>query len=287
MNNLARWAMQNGRNATLASAICFAVPLLFWAGAALWALVLMRQGWKEGLYVILWSAIPAMGWFYAGDPTPLLIGVGTALSALVLRGSVRLELAMLAATLVGVVFYQVLPLILTDILTTVVIRLEEVLSQSLNDQPELLLLVKTLTEPLIHGVLAASHVLVLVVCLLLGRYWQATLYNPGGFGQEFKSLKLPLGFTLPVMLALMSASELDPVLIGVLPILTVPLFLAGLAMFHGVLSINSVSSYWMIPMYVGLIIVGQYMYTLLIFVAVLDSLIDVRTRLKDTASGDE
>lgn len=287
MNNLARWAMQSSRNATLAAAGCFAIPLLFWAGAALWALVLMRQGWKEGLNVVLWSAIPAIGWFYAGDPTPLLAGLGTALSALVLRGSIRLELAVLAATLFGVVLYQVLPLTLDEILPKVVDRIEQAVSQSLTDNPEFLILVKALTEPLTHGVLAALHVLVLALCLLLGRYWQAMLYNPGGFGREFKSLRLPPGFTLPVLLALMSAGQLDPVLVGVLPILTVPLFLAGLAMFHGVVSNTTASSGWMFPIYIGLILFGPYMYTLLIFVAVMDSLLDVRSRLKDTAAGDE
>ncbi|MFL0807452.1 MAG: hypothetical protein K6L60_09205 [Oceanobacter sp.] len=287
MNNLARWSMQSRMNATLAISACFAIPLLFWIGAALVALVLMRQGWKESAQVVLWSALPAIGWFAAGDPTPLLVALGTVITALVLRASIRLEIAMLVATLVGVVFYQVLPLLLPDVLPPVVERIQQELSKALVDEPEFLILVQTLTGPLTEGVLAALHVLVLALCLLLGRYWQALLFNPGGFGREFQTLRLPLGFTLPVLLAVMSAGQLAPGLVGVLPLLTVPLFLAGLAMFHGVVSITTTSSNWMFPIYIGLVLFVPYMYTLLIFVAVVDSLMDIRARLKDTAPGDE
>lgn len=287
MNNLARWSMQSRMNATLAIAACFAIPLFFWIGAAVVALVLMRQGWKEGAQVVLWSALPAIGWFAAGDPTPLLVALGTIVAALVLRASIRLDMAILTTALIGVVFYNVLPLLLSDVLPQVIERIQQELGKSLDSEPEFLILVQTLTGPLTVGVLAALHVLVLALCLLLGRYWQSVLFNPGGFGREFKALRLPLGYTLPVLLAVLSAGQLAPGLVGVLPLLTVPLFLAGLAMFHGVVSITTTSSNWMFPIYIGLVLFAPYMYTLLIFVALMDSLLDVRSRLKDTASGDE
>ena len=148
MNNLARWAMQSRRNAILAAAACFAIPLLFWIGAALLALVLMRQGWKESANVVFWSVLPAIGWFSAGDPTPLLVALGTVISALVLRSSVRLDLAILGATLVGVVFYQILPLLLGDVLPLAVERIEQAVSGALVDEPESLILVQTLAGPL-------------------------------------------------------------------------------------------------------------------------------------------
>ncbi len=43
----------------------------------------------------------------------------------------------------------------------------------------------------IAGMLGAGTAIGSVLCLLLARYWQAALYNPGGFGQEFRALYYP------------------------------------------------------------------------------------------------
>ncbi len=284
---LAKWAMQSRSKAILATAICFAIPLMFWAGAALTALILLRQGWNEGRTVVFWAILPALGWLSAGDPTPLVVGLGTGVAALVLRESIRMDLAMLMSALLGMVMYWVLPLTLADVLPLVIEHIEEVAAGALSDEPGVLAQVHVYVSPMIVGILAAMHVLVLALCLLLGRYWQSVLYNPGGFGREFKEWRLPLVYAVPVALSVISASQLHPDLVGILPLLTVPMFLAGLSMFHGVVMKTSASSNWMFPIYIGLVLFGPYMYTLLIFVAVVDSLVDVRSRLKDTASGDQ
>lgn len=46
--------------------------------------------------------------------------------------------------------------------------------------------------------MAALLQIVSLLCLMLGRYWQSVLYNPGGFGLEFRALRLspPLAFGL-------------------------------------------------------------------------------------------
>ena len=42
----------------------------------------------------------------------------------------------------------------------------------------------------IAGMLGAGTAAMMsVLCLLLARYWQAALYNPGGFGEEFRALQ--------------------------------------------------------------------------------------------------
>ncbi len=43
----------------------------------------------------------------------------------------------------------------------------------------------------IAGMMGAGTAMSAVLCLLLARYWQAALYNPGGFGEEFQALALP------------------------------------------------------------------------------------------------
>jgi len=184
----------------------------------------------------------------------------------------------------GIVVYYLLPSMLPEVLPQVAANSEAAVAEALKNEPELLAQLQPLVSPMISGVLAALHSLVFMLCLLLGRYWQSTFYNPGGFGTEFKQLRLPLVFSLPVILVMFSASQLDPELAGLMPVFTIPLMLAGLALFHGLVTQTKASPTWMVVIYIGIFVLGPYMYTLLIFVACLDSAWNFRARLpKDTA----
>ena len=285
MKALARWAMDSRRNAIIAAGACLAIPLLFWLGAAIQALVLLRQGLRDGGQVVLWSLLPAFVWAGMGDPTPLVVALGASACAIVLRNTIRLDLAVLLSAGIGIALYLLLPVVLSDILPVVQQAIEQTLTETYKDDPKVLSYLTPLVGPMIAGGLAALHSLVIILCLLLGRYWQAVMFNPGGFGQEFKQLRLPLAFSLPATLVSLAAGQLQPELAGVTPVLTVPLLLAGLALFHGVVTKLRASPTWMVLIYLALFLFGPYMYTLLIFVALLDSFINFRARLKDTAGG--
>lgn len=285
MKALAQWAMTGRWQATAAAGLSLAVPLLFWIGAAVLALVILRQGFRDGGRVVLWSLLPAVAWLAAGDPTPLLVAVGTSLAAIVLRQLIRLDLAVMTAGVLGIVAYLILPLLLSEVLPQVEQASQNAVTEALQSNPQLLAELQPMVGPMISGVLAALHALVVILCLLLGRYWQSALYNPGGFGQEFKQLRLPLAYSLPVLLVSLAAGQLQPELAGVTPVLSVPLMIAGLALFHGLVTKSRASSNWMVLVYLALVVFGPYMYTLLIFGALLDSIFNLRARLKDTAGG--
>lgn len=283
MKALAQWAMKGRWQATVAAAGCFAIPLLFWLGAAVVALVILRHGLREGGKVVLWSLLPAIAWLAMGDPTPLLAAAGTAVTAFVLRQTIRLDRAVVVAGVLGILAYVLLPYLLADVLPAVEEASQKAVSEALQSDPEFLARLQPMIGPMISGVLAALHVLVIILCLLLGRYWQSALFNPGGFGREFKQLRLPLAYSLPALLVSLAAGQLQPELAGVTPVLTVPLMIAGLALFHGLVAKSQASPNWMVLVYLALVVFGPYMYTLLIFGALLDSLVDFRARLKDTA----
>jgi len=283
MKALAQWAMKGRWQATVAATLCLAIPVLFWLGAAIQALVLLRHGLSQGGRVVLWSLLPAVAWAAAGDPTPILISVGTSALAIMLRHTVRLDQAVLVGALFGIIAYFILPILLSDILPQVQQQSEELMAEFLKSDPDFRDEVLPMVAPIVSGGLAALHSLVIILCLLLGRYWQSSLYNPGGFGQEFRQLRMPLAYSLPAIVVSLAAGELEPVLAGVTPVLTVPLVIAGVALFHGLAKQTQTSSGWLVLMYIAFFTFGHYMYTLLIFVALLDSLLDIRTRLKDTA----
>ncbi len=94
-----------------------------------------------------------------------------------------------------------------------------------------------LSGELIRPVLVASTAVTVqlfsVLALVLARYWQAALYNPGGFGREFRALKLPKQ-TMAVLVAVMVVAPfLGPQFIILASASSLVLVLAGIALMHG------------------------------------------------------
>lgn len=282
MKAFAQWAMQSRWRVIVAAFVCMAVPLLFWLGAALVGLVILRQGWSEGRAVLVWAVLPAIAWVSIGDPTPLMAILGVSALAVMLGKTVRLDYTLYLATGIGVAMSFLVPLLLPDVLAQVAGNAEEVIKQMLVDQPEQMVKIEPLFKPMISGVFAALQTLAIILSLLLARYWQSAFYNPGGFGREFKALRLPVKYSAPVVATLFVTASISPELVGIVPVLTIIMLLAGLALLHGLATIKAGSS-WMVPVYVALFLFGPYTYTLLIFLALLDSFFDFRSRVKDTA----
>lgn len=275
--------MQNRRQATIAASLCLAVPLLFWLGAAVLALVVLRQGLKESQPVVMWSLLPAIAWFASGDPMPLVAALGAISLAVVLRQTVRLDYTLVAAAGFGAALSLLLPLIMPEVLALVAEGVSKILEQSLAASPQVLNDLNNLLDSLVQGLVAAIHTLVIVLCVLLGRYWQSELFNPNGFGLEFKQLRLPLLYSLVAVGLLFGLAAVVPELAGMAPVLSVPMMLAGLALLHSLAS-KKAGSGWMAPVYIALFIFTPYIYTLLIFLALFDSIFNFRSKLKnDTA----
>lgn len=305
MKAFAQWAMQSRWRITAAAFVCMTVPLLFWLGAALIGLVILRQGWRDGRAILIWAVLPAIAWAFVGeftslfdsastldqvaseqtsfsDPTPLMAIMGVSALAAMLRQTVRLDYTLYLATGLGVAMYFLLPILMPSFLALVATSTEDVIQQLLVDQPELMVKLEPLFAPMISGAFAAIHTLAIILSLLLARYWQSELYNPGGFGREFQVLRLPVVYSALVVTAMFVTTSISPVLVGVIPVLTVIMLLAGLALLHG-LAAKKAGSGWLVPVYVALLIFGPYMYTLLIFLALMDGVFHFRNRVKDTA----
>ena len=89
----------SGRYRALLLAVASSGSLLFaWIGAAVVALVILRKGSREGLWLVLWASLPAfLVTTVSGDSSALAMLLGTAILALVLRASVSLALTAVAS----------------------------------------------------------------------------------------------------------------------------------------------------------------------------------------------
>ena len=60
MHGLARIAMNGRFRALLLAVACFGTMLFAWIGAAIVALVPLRKGIQEGVWLLLWTGLPVL-----------------------------------------------------------------------------------------------------------------------------------------------------------------------------------------------------------------------------------
>ncbi|ABA56977.1 DUF2232 domain-containing protein [Nitrosococcus oceani] len=134
---------------------------------------------------------------------------------------------------------------------------------------------------LMNGLVAMIFGLNLMLTILLARWWQSLLYNPGGFAKEFYELRLPR--ILTYLTVLLSA----PVLTGALGerghiltdlfIVAVMMYLfQGLAAMHSMTAARNLSQWWLLPIYLGLFLLPPHFIIGLALVGVVDGLINLR-----------
>jgi hypothetical protein len=115
--------------------------------------------------------------------------------------------------------------------------------------------------------------------LLIARWWQSAVYNPGGFQEEFH------GFTISskvavILLAIFLIGRLIPEgyqLWADLALL--PFLIAGIALFHSTVKLFGLGGQWVAFLYVGLIFMGKPVTLVLVGLGLAESLIDLRSRL--------
>ncbi|CRI55143.1 hypothetical protein ACVWY1_002688 [Pseudomonas sp. TE6288] len=282
MRALASFIMRGRVQATLVVVISAVLPLLFWLSAAAGSLVLLRRGFKDASSVIAWGLLPALIMGFFGEPSTLLVLLGTLGLAASLRAGHSWTRVLLSSVALGLLYSLILDAVMRETFEVLAKALEKALPQ-FEGQP-------VLPGELIGPLLVASSAVMLqlfsLLALMLARYWQAALYNPGGFGREFRELRLPL---VP-MLVLVSLMVLGPFIGSQFIVLasasSLVLLLAGIALIHGLVAQGRLAGFWLVGMYVTLPLLMQLMYPLLVVLAIVDSLIDFRGR-KSPSQGDD
>lgn len=296
MRALAEFIMRGRMQATLVVAGCAALPLLYWLGAAAGCLVLLRRGLKDALGVLALGLLPALiWWLYSDDPRALLVLLGSACLALVLRASESWNRVLLVSIAMGVVFSVVLGMAFGPQIEMLAQALIKVMPSLLGDVYQQMSVDEqarfaSLITPILTGLIAALLQIVSVLSLIVGRYWQALLYNPGGFGREFRAVRIPLGPAMLLLAGMVVSPNLGVQMSMLVPLCSVPLVFAGLALIHGLVAQKRLAKFWLVGLYVTLLLFMQLIYPLLVVLAIVDSLIDFRGRLApkdaDDANGE-
>ena len=255
MKGLAEFVMR-GRFQALLVTVAGAGSLLFcWISAAVVALVTLRKGAGAGAWLLLWALLPAGTLLYAfGDSGPLACwwdhgsGDGIARHGEPATGGTGEcgggRMTGLALVAFGGQYLDQMVAIFGEFLAT--------MEQQLSQGGEPVVLARP-DATQIAGMLGAGTAMTSVLCLLLARYWQAALYNPGGFGEEFKALYYPPVVTALALAAIALAS------LGLqyrtwAMICVMPLSFAGLALVHARVEARGQGKGWLTGFYVAWLI---------------------------------
>ena len=247
---------------TLTVLSVFISPLSYFISGAPMGLLALRKGPKVGLQVacgcLLLMALAAMivgG--QPGIPVAFMVSVWlpVILCATVLRRTQSQGLTVLCAGATGLIFTVYINLVLDEIQAwwqDWFARWEEyATSEQTASQLEQ---VFEFISPLLSVIIVSGFVFSLVTTLLLARWWQSALFNPGGFRKEFYSLRLPRALLLPALLGmcvLLLTPDHAPVLVRDLVILMLILYLyQGLSVIHGFVHARGLSRVWLTGMYV-------------------------------------
>lgn len=274
MRGLAEYVMTGRRQATIAVLLLGLIPLANLLNPVVVGLVALRKGFKEGAVIFAWAILPLAGWAVAGDVVPLMMLLGITCLAVLLRETESWEFVLLAAIAVGLAvefYFRLQP----GVLDVLISQVDEYL-QNNNQQG---IDIEQVRNNML-SILGAAYMFLSIMLLMLARWMQAALYNPGGFRQEFHRLRIEQKVALPLVgvMLLMNFGEFIPS--GWVLYLVLPLVISGIALVHGVVAWKKVPGMWLVTFY--LVLMLPYMVQFLVLLALIDSWYDFRSRLQSS-----
>ncbi len=271
MRALAEFVMKDRRRAIIAVLLLGLLPMVNLLSPAIIGLIMLRKGWNETLAVLIWALLPMAAYAYIGDVIPLMLLLGVMLLAAVLRATQSWELSLLGAMLFGlsVEAYLIMAPQLLDMLFQ---QLDAYMAANSIEGLPIEELRATLTS-----FLGATYGMLAGLLLILARWMQAALYNPGGFRQEFHNLRISNKVALLLVGAILASS------FGVLPsnwivYSTIPLLFAGAALVHGIVAIRQLPGALLAVFYTVMLL--PIVMQGVVFLALMDSWYDFRKRLQ-------
>lgn len=264
--------------AVLGSVLVIAAPF----SAAAIALVTMAQGLRDGSWVALWSLLPALvlGWVSGDYGTGFLL-LSVFVGAVVLSQTLSLSLALLAIVPVSAMGGLALLTFNVGFLEAMLTMLDTWIAALQSESPEsgeaLSELRPTATQ--VAGLMATGNALMASLSLLLGRYWQAELFKPGAFGEEFRAFKLPSVLTALLVLVAMAGALNGSEAAAWSALAGIPVTLAGFALFHHIAKRQQLGGTFLTVGYVLWVIVDGLKVGVIIAV-LLDAFLDLGRRAK-------
>lgn len=267
-----------------AQAILIAVLIIPLIPQAALALVTLRRGALEGLMLLPWAILPTLVMLW-GDEGIVALAVPSVVTLVgVFAGAMLLRLqagwALAAVSLAGICLLSggLYQLLFDSTVTQLLDQWIELQKQALDargmDYDESQLNLPPNRDFIGLGALGMG--INMVLALVLGRWWQALLYNPGGFRQEFSQLRLtPLQALLCTAATALCLVNQNYRLWALIPAL--PLVLVSVAVAHQFAAVQRMGRTWLVIFYIAL--ANMPFYLAIALLGLLDTWMDMRGRL--------
>jgi len=285
MRALAEFALRSSGHGFITALALGFTPFLYWLGVAIAMLVVLRRGINLGSFAVVGALIPALVSWKLGDPTCLFQLLAALAAAGTLRATVSLPSALVVLVVTAAASMFGLHYLAAEKLQMMIQLNQEMLDQLQAKQvvPEMdAQQAKQWLASFTLGAAIVGLAWMSVFSLFLARSWQAQLFNPGGFQQEFHNLRVPVSL-LPILGALAAllllATDVPAML--VLALAGMPLILSALGLIHYIVKLKQMNSGWLVALYgfAAVTLGGPLVVPLLAF-AVLDSVLDLRRRIQ-------
>jgi len=275
-------------------------PFSILSGAAV-ALVTLRLGVQSGGILMAGAtlAVGLLAVFAVGNPAPAMMFLTALwlplwLLAALLRASRSMPLTLLLAAGMGLLGVLVVYLVLDDVpgwwQGTLLQVFAPLLEETGSAEQAMVRSALESISRVMTGMMAAGMVLNLVVCLFLARAWQAQLFNPGGFREEFQQLRmgrLLSGVTLALVLLYVVQMGTLSSMAGDMLIVVLGLYmLQGLALAHAIVAMRQMHVAWLIALYIVAFVVLPQLMLVVAAVGLLDTWVDFRSRLAGQGTGE-
>jgi hypothetical protein len=275
--------------AALFGALSWLLPPAAVVSSATVALVALRRGLAAGGRVVLGatlgSAVVAISGF--GVPLPafaqaLLMWLPVLIVAGALRSSVSQGWMLIAAGCVAGLFGLIMRIAFGD-----VDQWWHDLAGRLAHQPTIrdfgpgFEMALTALASYMNGLVASSILLNIVCSVLLARWWQSLLYKPGGFREEFHTLRLPPRLiwlflvNAIVIVVLQQTGSSAGLFIDIFVLLMTMYVFQGLALAHHAYGRGG-TIVWLVAIYGGLLIFAPHVLVVLSAVGLTDSVLNFR-----------
>ena len=273
-------------------------PISIVSSAAV-ALVTLRRGGSEGLYVLVCACLSSavLGFFLFNNIQvallfALVLWLPVWLISIVLREGKHLSTAVEIAVLLGILGIIACYLYLDEPAQLWFVMLNNMAQPILaggTDVPveEIKQSIQLFAQFMTGGV-AAGTVYGLLFGLFMARWWQSALYNPGGFRAEFLSLKvhppMAIASIFIVAIAWMMSGIVAEICWNITILFVVLYTFVGTAILHASFSEMKLKRFMVPFLYITLVLV-PHVIALIVLVGIVDVWLDLRSKiLKKTDS---
>lgn len=298
MRSLAAFIMRGRVQAVAAVAglavLSLIIPLVSLFSAAALALVGLRKGARESAWVLAFSALVTgalgmmlIGSAYLATAYGLLLWVPVWLAALLLRQSGQLALTLEGVLLVGILGLLVAYLVIPEPAQVWQESLQRLIQPMLERappgfDPEQVKQNMEFFSHYMSGIAVGGSIMGLILALMVARWWQAMLFNPGGFRTEFVGLRLHAATAYlavgSIAVALLGGGRVAEIAWNLNLLFLVLFLIGGFAILHAIFASNGPKRFWLVGIYVAAFIIPQLLLPI-VFLGLSDVWLNWRRRL--------